>query len=133
MSFGNKDVLIARFNDNANLFADMDENKIDEIGSQVSDLIYQLTGIAPPDDPENAQPMLRGIWCDIVLFKFIPYQKGIADEEKSRRQKLNTDAMDLLIKIQNGTIIMKNSLGVNIVTGTVPLQIVGTKRITGVL
>jgi hypothetical protein len=68
-----------------------------------------------------------------VLFKFIPYQKGIADEEKSRRQNLNSNAMDLLIKIQNGTIIMKNSLGVNIVTGTVPLQIVGTKRITGVL
>jgi hypothetical protein len=133
MSFGNKDVLIARFNDNANLFADMDGNKIDEIGSQVSDLIYQFTGITPPDDPENAPPMLRGVWCDIVLFKFIPYQKGIADEEKSRRQNLNSNAMDLLIKIQNGTIIMKNSLGVNIVTGTVPLQIVGTKRITGVL
>lgn len=133
MSFGNKDVLIARFNDNANLFADMDGNKIDEIGSQVSDLIYQFTGVTPPDDPENAPPMLRGVWCDIVLFKFIPYQKGIADEEKSRRQNLNSNAMDLLIKIQNGTIIMKNSLGVNIVTGTVPLQIVGTKRITGVL
>ncbi len=135
MSFGNKDILIARFNDEADLFTEMEEGKINEIGSQVSDLIYQLTGIAPPADPTDAQPMLRGIWCDIVLFKFIPYQKGIADEEKSRRSNLNKDAMDLLVQIQSGEIVIKNDSGDNVASSTdvCPLQIVGTKRITGVI
>lgn len=130
MSFGNKDILIARFSDQANLYADMDEGKIEEIGSQVSDLIYQITGIAPPKNPEESPGTLRGIWCDIVLFKLTPYQKGLADEEKSRRQNLNKSAMDLLWKINSGAMVIKDENG-NTTSGTIPVQIVGTKRIGG--
>lgn len=110
MPFGNKDTIIARYHDEYYL-NDVDPAKFDEVADEVSDLIYQITSVQAPDDPAVAVGTLRGIWTDIVLFKIIPYQKDLSDEEKSRRTTLYRDAMNLLWEIQNGKISLKDSDG----------------------
>ncbi len=132
MSFGNKEILMARFNNENNFIKDMPTEKITELGDEVSDIIYQFTSLLPPTDPMEAPASLRGIWTDIVLFKLIPYQKGISDDEKQRRKTLYQDAYSSLQKISSGNIPLKDNSG-NIIGGRNVIQITGTKRINGII
>jgi len=133
MPFGNKEILVSRYSDAYSYLTDIEPDKIKELGAQVTDEIFQRTGITPPTDPKAAPAMLRGIWCDKIYYKLIPYQKGLSDEEKARRRDIADKADDLINKIADGKIIIKDASGTAVVTGTAPISIVATKRITGVL
>lgn len=112
-SFGNKKTLTDRFPDDQYL-NDVDSDKIEganSIGADVSDEIFQQTGIIPPESPVDAPGMLRGIWCDIVLSKTIKWQTNISEEELKRRAQLLKDAYAKLDKIRTGEITLKDSAG----------------------
>jgi len=126
MGFGNKDTLISVFNDE-NFLNDIDPDKITEIGSQVTDVIYAYTAITPPTAPADAPG--RNIWINIVQFQIIPYQKDLSDEEKARRTTLFNNAYKMLEKIQSGEIKVMDINGVVLNAGASPFQIDGTKRI----
>lgn len=128
MGFGNKDTLISVFNDE-NFLNDIDPTKIDEIGKQVTDIIYSYTSITPPTAPADAPGILRNIWTNIVSFQIIPYQRDLSEEEKTRRTTLFNNAYKMLEKIQTGEIKVLDVNGVVLNAGTSPFQIQGTKRI----
>ncbi len=128
MAFGDRDSLIARFGNENSYLHGIDPDNIKRLGRQVDGLIKTYTSITPPDNTEEADETLNGIWCDIMIFKLIPFQDGISDEEKSWRKTLYTDAMQLLRDIQTGNVTKPNSSddttqAVNII------KIIGTKRL----
>ncbi|MBU1096849.1 MAG: hypothetical protein KKB34_10245 [Bacteroidetes bacterium] len=133
MPFGNKDILISRYSDANSYLNDIEPDKIKELGEQISDEIYQITDITPPAEAKNAPAILRGIWCDKVYYKLIPYQKGLSDEEKSRRRDIADKADKLLKEIANGDVVIKDASGAAIITDNAPISIISTKRINGVL
>jgi len=128
MGFGNKETLISVFNDE-NFLNDIDPDKITEIGSQVTDVIYAYTSITPPTAPADAPGILRNIWTNIVSFQIIPYQKDLSDEEKTRRTTLFNGAYAMLDKIKSGDIKVLDANGVVLNASTSLFQIQGTKRI----
>lgn len=131
MGFGSKDILASRVLDGSNYLNTLTAEKITELEAEVSDLIYQETGITPPSDPAEAPAILRGIWADIALFKSSKWQKDISDEELKRRTALKDDAYELLAKIRKGDIVIKKD-GANVIEQTTencPVQISGTQRI----
>lgn len=125
--FGNKDTLIAVLNED-NFLNDIDGDKLTEISDQVSDVIKSYTGITPDAVVANNPAILRNIWANIVLFTIIPYQTDIAQEEKTRREKLYEKAFDQLDKISKGEITVTSSGG-TILNSNSPVRITGTKRI----
>jgi hypothetical protein len=128
MGFGNKDILISRVIDGNDFLNEIDPAKITELEAEVSDYIFQQTGIVPPEDAAQASPTLRGVWADIVLFKSIKWQKSISDEEVKRRTILKDDAERLLNKIASGDFTIKNSADETSVE-VCPIVITGSKRI----
>jgi hypothetical protein len=132
MPFGNKKTLTDRFKDDQYLI-DVDPAKLEgnnSIGADVSDLIYQKTNYPPPNNPDDAPGMLRGIWCDIVLFKIIKFQKELPEEEIKRRIELKNDAYKLLNEIQEGRTPIRNGNGTPINVEKV-IEVQGVRRLWG--
>ena len=114
MPFGDKDTLAAHFN-NENFITEIDLDKFTEIANQITDLIFQKTKVPVPVSAASAPGILRMIWADIISFEIIPYQKGITDEEKTRRTTKFKTAFTLLNEIANGDIELTDSGGTPLV------------------
>lgn len=110
MPFGDATTLQAHFN-NDNFITEIEEARFTEITSQVSDLIYQKTKITAQDTVADNPGILRYIWANIVAFEIMPYQKGITDEEKTRRTTKFKNAMSLLDQIETGDLEVMDAEG----------------------
>lgn len=102
-----------------------------EAVAQADSIIYQHTGIAVPTSPGQAVPLLRNIACALVIWFTTGMQSEVSQQEIERREKLYTDALDMLEKIKTGELPLIDSAGEPISNFRAPAVVFSsTKRLT---
>lgn len=109
MSFGDITSLKTRFHQLNFLNDSSIATTVAALGTHVDALITAYTKVKPPAQADDAHSLLQSIWCDIVYFKMIPYQKDLNAEEIQRRTLLYHEAIVLLKAIQQGELVLKDS------------------------
>lgn len=109
-------------------------SNLSEAITQADNIIYQMTGISPPASPSLAVPILRNIACALVVWFTTGQQGDLTEFEYRRREKLYNDAIDKLIEIKEGKLVLKDAdgkpIGVQTKTKT---MLESTQRITEAL
>lgn len=126
MGFTNNTYLKGAVGDNSMLTRESMPDGLDEAIAEADQIIYSYTEIPPPDDPAEANAMLRNIANSLVIWFFTGSQDEISEQEYNRRQKNYQDAMNTLREIKAGNITLEHDSDPDI---TLPF-IGSTNRIT---
>jgi len=107
MSFCNVTTLKSFLGDNSYLVRGEAPDGLDEAIAQADQIIRNYTNETIPDDPAEADAILRNIACSLVIWYTTGMQADITEQEYSRRKTMYLEAMKMLDGIKSGAIRLR--------------------------
>lgn len=134
MSYIDSDIIKSFVQKNSWLSGDVEDTGVGEIIEQIDSIVFNKTGIAIPEDPEEVPGIIRNAACALFIWFTTGKQAEIDTDERIRRRNLYEDAMQFLNDVESGKTEVLDDEG-NVISHSKKSKafIVSEKRITGML